>query len=245
MPTDGQAISIEEWRSVSVEQVNQIADLIFDLRNILAGERIEHPERPHYHPEVTDEAITRLYRSVDIHHPAIMDDPCSICLEAYYQASKIHAPAQLLACGHIFGGECLKEWLSQNSTCPSCRRDATKQYADSWQRRCLARLQGTEFFKTEMPARTQAEISNQVEIFKRIMYEVDEVYEGDEGEVHSRSDIHIWMHLDMMLECGRSKSELEQRAWREFRVIFYHEVCKGENDIDSCRRQWELPGYHL
>ncbi|ERE65274.1 Nucleotide-binding, alpha-beta plait containing protein [Cricetulus griseus] len=43
---------------------------------------------------------------------------CSICLTEYTESSKI----RVLTCCHEYHDECIDPWLSENSTCPVCRR---------------------------------------------------------------------------------------------------------------------------
>ncbi|KAF2501047.1 hypothetical protein BU16DRAFT_555556 [Lophium mytilinum] len=50
-----------------------------------------------------------------------LDDECAICVSSYDQG---HTPVITLACKHIFGKECLTDWLDINkraTTCPMCR----------------------------------------------------------------------------------------------------------------------------
>jgi hypothetical protein len=49
---------------------------------------------------------------------------CDICNEEFGTATQDCAAEDTLQlpCGHIFGSLCLRDWLSQASTCPICRR---------------------------------------------------------------------------------------------------------------------------
>lgn len=50
-------------------------------------------------------------------------DTCSICMEAFDEK---HIPARIRGqgqCRHIFGKDCLKEWLEENTNCPICREE--------------------------------------------------------------------------------------------------------------------------
>lgn len=42
---------------------------------------------------------------------------CTICQE------NVTCAMQIRACGHMFHGECLNEWFTMNSRCPTCRHD--------------------------------------------------------------------------------------------------------------------------
>ncbi|XP_030649988.1 E3 ubiquitin-protein ligase AMFR [Chanos chanos] len=45
---------------------------------------------------------------------AANDDDCAICWESMHTARK-------LPCGHLFHSPCLRSWLEQNTSCPTCR----------------------------------------------------------------------------------------------------------------------------
>lgn len=55
--------------------------------------------------------------------PASEDQNCSICLTEYGQnyCSEKKFP-KMLPCHHIFGADCLKQWLQDHESCPLCRR---------------------------------------------------------------------------------------------------------------------------
>ena len=48
----------------------------------------------------------------------IDDDPCSICLEEFVVPNRII----VLPCEHKFHSDCIKSWISQDSSCPICRQ---------------------------------------------------------------------------------------------------------------------------
>jgi hypothetical protein len=48
--------------------------------------------------------------------PASLAGPCSICIEPY-------TSPVVLACGHIFDRACLRSWLEQRASCPTCRAE--------------------------------------------------------------------------------------------------------------------------
>lgn len=45
---------------------------------------------------------------------------CSICITEYTEGNRLH----ILPCSHEFHVHCIDRWLSENSTCPICRRKA-------------------------------------------------------------------------------------------------------------------------
>lgn len=56
------------------------------------------------------------------------DDCCIICMEAFVDIkSSTDEPksenALQMPCGHVFGSHCLKLWLKDHSTCPTCRKE--------------------------------------------------------------------------------------------------------------------------
>lgn len=69
-------------------------------------------------PEDSDKEATRDTLSVD--SEGIM---CSICLHDFEIGQNL---SETKACGHIFHGDCIRNWLSSNSRsvcCPYCRAD--------------------------------------------------------------------------------------------------------------------------
>ena len=54
---------------------------------------------------------------------------CSICLERFKQGDKLW----VLPCDdrHKFHGECIKSWLTKNSSCPLCTRNVRKDNLDA------------------------------------------------------------------------------------------------------------------
>ncbi|CAD6446487.1 8b6d8822-44ae-44c0-8db4-8e55e1d52bd8-CDS [Sclerotinia trifoliorum] len=70
-------------------------------------------------------AIKDMLQSVDA---AVLDsDKCSICMEPYDAADadkfNDHRASKLPECGHIFGRDCITNWLELNDTCPMCREE--------------------------------------------------------------------------------------------------------------------------
>ena len=50
------------------------------------------------------------------------DRECRICNEIYGERER----AKRLACGHIFGRRCIRQWLHNHNTCPTCRNDVVR-----------------------------------------------------------------------------------------------------------------------
>lgn len=50
---------------------------------------------------------------------------CGICIDSYAEATiplePNHEPAKMPKCGHVFGRDCIVEWLEKHDTCPLCR----------------------------------------------------------------------------------------------------------------------------
>ncbi|XP_077448135.1 E3 ubiquitin-protein ligase TTC3 isoform X1 [Stigmatopora argus] len=46
-----------------------------------------------------------------------LDDPCIICLDEIRQDDR-----RVIECGHTFHSKCIKQWMMNNSTCPTCRQ---------------------------------------------------------------------------------------------------------------------------
>lgn len=67
----------------------------------------------------------KLMRLIDLKED---DDCCIICMEAFVDIkSSTDEPksenALQMPCGHVFGSHCLKLWLKDHSTCPTCRKE--------------------------------------------------------------------------------------------------------------------------
>lgn len=54
-------------------------------------------------------------------HKALFDDnsDCIICMEGFSENEMV----KQLMCGHIFHGDCIDHWLSQEKNCPFCKAD--------------------------------------------------------------------------------------------------------------------------
>eukprot|EP00658_Telonema_sp_P-2_P065900 TRINITY_DN55038_c0_g1_i1.p1 TRINITY_DN55038_c0_g1~~TRINITY_DN55038_c0_g1_i1.p1 ORF type:complete len:207 (-),score=13.87 TRINITY_DN55038_c0_g1_i1:136-756(-) len=66
------------------------------------------------------------------------EDPCTICLDRMPEIS--------LECGHVFCGECVKEWRrmagGKAHTCPVCREPTVRRESAQWV--LIGRVSGTE-----------------------------------------------------------------------------------------------------
>ncbi|PHU03924.1 hypothetical protein BC332_29175 [Capsicum chinense] len=61
-----------------------------------------------------------LKKNIILHHFELgEDDICPICLEKFSEESMV---AVTTPCSHIFHRSCVFSWLSENSSCPMCRR---------------------------------------------------------------------------------------------------------------------------
>ena len=56
----------------------------------------------------------------------IDDEPCSICLEEFVIPNRII----VLACEHKFHSDCIKSWISQDSSCPICRQRISTSFGN-------------------------------------------------------------------------------------------------------------------
>ena len=67
--------------------------------------------------------IPRILREVS--SSSRTESDCTICGDAYGSSSPGKTPERAVAldCGHQFGVDCITTWLSENTTCPLCRRD--------------------------------------------------------------------------------------------------------------------------
>lgn len=81
----------------------------------------------------TTRAISELVK-VDITTLEKEDRSCSICMEPFGEPEpvqgKIEWPVKM-PCGHVFGLTCIKTWLSEHCTCPSCRRKVESEFMRS------------------------------------------------------------------------------------------------------------------
>ncbi|KAF5867660.1 uncharacterized protein Bfra_010635la [Botrytis fragariae] len=81
--------------------------------------------RKNYHDRTR--AIKDMLPPVDA---ATLDfEQCGICIESYAEATiplePNHEPSKMPKCGHVFGRDCIVEWLKKHDTCPMCRDELT------------------------------------------------------------------------------------------------------------------------
>ena len=101
--------------------------------------------------------------SIDMDELNPDDRICSICMEPYLSGEKPEMPLQL-PCGHVFGKECLFQWMSQigdatHTNCPMCRYVHVNQRSHIGSLEGLAQLlQQADWMLTRMgPLRLDAE----------------------------------------------------------------------------------------
>ena len=70
-----------------------------------------HVEKYYSNHPTCKEYLDNLPTSTDI------SEPCPIC----YDDIKTEKDSSILICKHIFHKKCIKNWLSQNTSCPICR----------------------------------------------------------------------------------------------------------------------------
>ncbi|KAL7271250.1 hypothetical protein RUND412_006002 [Rhizina undulata] len=75
----------------------------------------------------SDQALSELkpLRLIDLKED---DDSCIICMEDYVDiVASTDSPKQehalKMPCGHVFGSHCLKLWLREHYSCPTCRKE--------------------------------------------------------------------------------------------------------------------------
>ncbi|XP_016417693.1 E3 ubiquitin-protein ligase TTC3-like [Sinocyclocheilus rhinocerous] len=99
--------------------INRVAQLILDHQentrehmNITGGDAAGHMTPPHVWKTVSEK-----HRNTPL--ALNMEDPCIICHEDM-------SPEEVcvLECRHSFHRECIKSWLKEQSTCPTCREHA-------------------------------------------------------------------------------------------------------------------------
>lgn len=91
-----------------------------EIEDILAG--ILDPETIQQRAVIRFVASLPCIKPTDL-GPASEDQKCSICLTEYgskYRSEKKFPT--MLPCHHIFGADCLKQWLQDHESCPLCRR---------------------------------------------------------------------------------------------------------------------------
>ncbi|CAH1451573.1 unnamed protein product [Lactuca virosa] len=58
------------------------------------------------------------------------DSMCCVCLGDFEMNEKLH---QIPSCHHMFHGDCIRNWLHSNTTCPLCRCSVVNAAKDSHQ----------------------------------------------------------------------------------------------------------------
>ncbi|XP_052423013.1 E3 ubiquitin-protein ligase TTC3 isoform X6 [Carassius gibelio] len=111
--------------------INRVAQLILDHQentreqvNLTAGDAPGHMTAPSDAAVRATGSLTHAWKNMsEKHHNRAlalnMEDPCIICHEDM-------SPEEVcvLACRHSFHRECIKSWLKEQSTCPTCREHA-------------------------------------------------------------------------------------------------------------------------
>eukprot|EP00960_Hanusia_phi_P054004 762521-Hanusia_phi.AAC.4 len=54
-----------------------------------------------------------------------INDTCMICFEQWTNSGEHRVVC--LSCGHLFGGSCIKRWLSERKHCPTCNQAAKRR----------------------------------------------------------------------------------------------------------------------
>jgi hypothetical protein len=107
--------------------------VVASLTELQEDRRVRHGRRPYLQRHRRVEAICRLLR----HAFAIRrDDPeHPICSEGFGTRDEgVEIPVEF-PCGHAIGSFCLQHWLADNTTCPICRRDYSRQLFNPRNRR--------------------------------------------------------------------------------------------------------------
>ncbi|KAI9784160.1 MAG: hypothetical protein M1839_002665 [Geoglossum umbratile] len=79
---------------------------------------------PRAFERATVKAISGL-QDVPIDSLPVEDRTCSICMDPFGEKEPINGTSETpvkLPCGHVFGYICIKTWLKEHCTCPTCRR---------------------------------------------------------------------------------------------------------------------------
>ncbi|KAI9770254.1 MAG: hypothetical protein M1840_003412 [Geoglossum simile] len=81
----------------------------------------------------TVKAISGL-QDVPIYSLSEEDRTCSICMDPFGETEPINGTSEnpvRLPCGHVFGYICIKTWLREHCTCPTCRRKLESEIVHS------------------------------------------------------------------------------------------------------------------
>lgn len=85
--------------------------------------KVKHLQRP---GRIRIETITEPCTKKAMSSKDAQDHECLMCRATYalkYSRTKATEPAVKTKCGHIFGRDCLQEWLKKSETCPKCRTE--------------------------------------------------------------------------------------------------------------------------
>jgi len=106
-------------------------------------------------PPASEEAISSLETVTTTPNSS---DVCPVCMDAICEES----PAVKMPCNHLFHDGCLRPWLQQHNSCPSCRFELPTDDADYEQsreerRRAASAEQETRLREHSSPAATVSE----------------------------------------------------------------------------------------
>ena len=114
----------ERW-NVALEPDEEPDEELMDLGDMIAIDMpipYSGPRRPTgTSPPANGLTVNEILRNTDQYKvKSNSKNQCSICMDGY---SDNNNAMKIKACGHEFHTSCLKQWLSQNRTCPLCRAD--------------------------------------------------------------------------------------------------------------------------
>eukprot|EP00004_Rigifila_ramosa_P005620 TRINITY_DN1620_c0_g1_i1.p1 TRINITY_DN1620_c0_g1~~TRINITY_DN1620_c0_g1_i1.p1 ORF type:complete len:612 (+),score=113.80 TRINITY_DN1620_c0_g1_i1:215-1837(+) len=98
------------------------AFFLFHLRNAVVSLTSKISARKQYTRAV--HALTHLYKDATPEELERFNDDCAICMDRM-------SAAKILPCGHIFHSGCLRDWLLEQNSCPTCRYSLTENRAAS------------------------------------------------------------------------------------------------------------------
>jgi hypothetical protein len=124
----------EEGDNTMDSLLNDMADAVYRMTH-----EGQPPPPPGCSPlELKAEAIKFILVSVPVGSVTEENLNCAICLEAMGEASKdtvAELPTYLPLCDkHPCGSRCLTEWLQDNTSCPVCRREYSKEITSALRR---------------------------------------------------------------------------------------------------------------
>lgn len=129
-------ISLSSASDSEVVFIDEVENEVIPLRrtNFSINQDVESTS-DNTNNNLTDDNNTAIFNNVDnnnINNTSINsnseDDNCIICTEPYYSTGDHQLSC--LKCGHIFGKNCIIQWLHQNTgrnrCCPQCKKPAKK-----------------------------------------------------------------------------------------------------------------------